>query len=134
MHNYTLGFTPNGTAVPSPAFTRSLPILSTDSTQSFTAVESETRADQLWYRMYLLKEEYVIDASASSATKTLIGLEFDILAPFGDSEKRIAYETTNEFVLTTSDTFEPDVAGPAWIRFENVYSTEPAVEFTVTAP
>ncbi len=136
IQNYTLGFIPNGTAVPSPSFTRCLPItaLSTGTTQSFTAVESETRADQLWYRMDLLKEEYVLEASASSATKGLIGLEFEILAPFGDSEKRITYGTTNDFVLTTSDTFEPDVAGPAWIRFNNIYNTEPAVEFTVTAP
>ncbi len=136
IHNYTLGIIPNGTAVPSPTFTRCLPInvLSTDSTQSVTLVDTVTRADQLWYRVDLEKVEYVLDVSLRSAEKDAIGYTFELLQPFGNDESQIVGESAFDFILSSSDVFEPDVAGPAWIRVGNLHDSEPQMEFTVTAP
>lgn len=83
--------------------------------------------------MDLEKKEYVLDVSVRSATKEAIGFSFDILRPFGDAETQIVGDSAYDFILSSSDTFEPEVVGPAWIRLENAYDSEPALEFTVTA-
>lgn len=136
--NYSLGIFANGTAVPSPTFEDCLPVntLSVDTTQSVTLEESSSREDQVFYRVELEEQEYVLDASTSSIENTTLGYSFVLLDQFGQTNREEAVTSDSEFsnILTTSDTFDRESIGSVWLRVENRFDDDVIVEFTVSTP
>ncbi|MFK8080137.1 MAG: hypothetical protein AB8B97_07630 [Granulosicoccus sp.] len=135
IHSYVMGVLPNGSAVPSPTFTRCLPInqISLDSTQSVSLGAVNSRDDQVWYRLDLPGGESTISAVTSSAESATLGYGFILFDQFGEhsSSDRISADSEFSTSLTTRDTFLRDDPGPVWLRLANSFNNPITVEFTV---